>query len=129
MGPGFEQVLAHIAGDKLIGTVVVRVQWSDVFANQEGAPLQANIDDQLGGRGRAEQYGREPEERGTHANDFGLDDGRACVPRPCSKLAQSVQDVDSAKGSRLRIKMVHCAGLVTVVFRPWSCRCPGTVTF
>ena len=74
MGPGFEQVLAHIAGDKLIGTVVVRVQWSDVFANQEGAPLQANIDDQLGGRGRAEQYGREPEERGTHANDFGLDD-------------------------------------------------------
>ena len=90
MGPGFEQVLAHIAGDKLIGTVVVRVQWSDVFADQEGALLQAHIDDQLGGRGRAEHHGHH-----SHHPDHAC-----CVDkRRCSSRRGSVRESVKFEGS------------------------------
>ena len=58
--------MAHVAGHKLIGTVVVGVQHGNVLSDQKRARLQAHIDDQLGGRG-AEHHGREPEEGGPHA--------------------------------------------------------------
>ena len=42
--------VAHVAGHKLIGAVVVGVQHGNVLAEQEGARLQAHIDYQVGRR-------------------------------------------------------------------------------